>query len=55
MTLAGMAAVGVLAHLLNLENGTVPAAIFGYAAFAAAWVRLHVFFFYFFFYILQSI
>ncbi|KAF9337504.1 Multidrug resistance-associated protein 1 [Linnemannia elongata] len=38
MTLAGMAAVGVLAHLLNLENGTVPAAIFGYAAFAAAWL-----------------
>ncbi|KAF9137002.1 Multidrug resistance-associated protein 1 [Mortierella sp. GBA39] len=36
MSLTGMTAVGILVHLLNLENGAVPAAIFGYATLAAA-------------------
>ncbi|KAF9129232.1 Canalicular multispecific organic anion transporter 2, partial [Linnemannia schmuckeri] len=38
MSVTGMTAVGVLVHLLNQENGAVPAATFGYAALAAAWL-----------------
>lgn len=44
MSVTGMTAVGVLVHLLNQENGAVPAATFGYSAFAAAWVSVYIFF-----------